>query len=325
MACRRIRSLATTALAVCTVLAVSTRVRASDTHVVTHVVTQWVAPAGCPDEAAVRGRVQALVPDGTEVRASGTVTQVAGGFRLVLRVEGGASPGERRLEGTSCAVLAESAAVILAMSATPPVVPPPAVPVPSVQLPPVTVSPVAERERPAPPADPAPGRFRLAVLGRGDVGTLPSPAFGAGVAVGWSPVRRVLLEASGTLWTDRAGTLPSSHAQGAEFALVTVALAACYGIARPPLQVLGCAVGEWDRTSANGFGAARTSDLVVTAWSVGGEGRLRWELGRSFALVAGLGALVPTSRNEFAIRAAGTIHETSLVAGRASFGPEVRF
>ena len=82
-----------------------------------HVTVRWTAPAPCPDENTVKLRVTQLVtsPDTMEVDA--TVTCLGDGFHLSLHVRGAHWTGERVLDAPSCDVLAESAAVIVALGA----------------------------------------------------------------------------------------------------------------------------------------------------------------------------------------------------------------
>ncbi len=80
----------------------------------------WTAPPGCPAQAQVRQRVEALVgaarPAKEPLSAAGTITQTGDSrFRLMLVVRSGDLVGERNIESTSCADLAGAAAVTLAL------------------------------------------------------------------------------------------------------------------------------------------------------------------------------------------------------------------
>ena len=69
-----------------------------------------------PERAAIERRVIALSGPSVAVEADASITEDAGRLRLVLHVKNGNAVGERVLEGDSCVELAESAAVLLAMS-----------------------------------------------------------------------------------------------------------------------------------------------------------------------------------------------------------------
>ncbi|MCA9711330.1 MAG: hypothetical protein KDK70_36160, partial [Myxococcales bacterium] len=123
----------------------------------------WEVPerAGCPDGAAVRRRIEALLRralvDG-EVHVEGTVQHAADGFTLRLRVRSGEVVDERTLEAERCEALAETAALVAAVMVDPEVaeslrVPEPEVPVPDEPEP----EPPEELEpEPAPEPEPDP-------------------------------------------------------------------------------------------------------------------------------------------------------------------------
>jgi hypothetical protein len=79
----------------------------------------WSGPQGCSSEDAVRRRILELTAPGASLDAQVVVTEVGGRFRAAVHVRIGSSVGERLLDETSCELLAEATAVILAMSATP--------------------------------------------------------------------------------------------------------------------------------------------------------------------------------------------------------------
>ena len=78
----------------------------------------WTAPAGCPDVETVRARVVSLAGVGATLEAKAEVTREETDFRAVLEVRARGSVGERVLRGWTCKEVVESAAVVLALSAT---------------------------------------------------------------------------------------------------------------------------------------------------------------------------------------------------------------
>jgi hypothetical protein len=309
------------------------------------VVVRWSAPSGCPDEESVRARVAALAGPGAGLDAEGSMTAAAGGYRVVLRVRNGEAVGQRELEGASCGELAQSAALVLALSATveaqtpatgvaadgaPPraVAPPPPVVAPPVLAPAaVLASPAARSSAPAE----APRRARaswvqLAPVVAFDVGTLPSASIGGGLAIFVTPGHGIALGLKGAVWAGQSGTLAENNAQGANFKLVTADADGCYAVIHSPIELAPCAVVEVGHLSASGFQTTFAVPTATATWFALGLGaRVRWELNRTFALGLEVEGVVPTQPQSFYIAAAGTVHVTAPVALRGYFGPEVRF
>jgi hypothetical protein len=79
----------------------------------------WTAPPECPQRAAVRARIDALVPAAASskerLEADGTIVRVDGRFRLKLVMRVGELEGERQIESDSCKDLAGAAAVALGL------------------------------------------------------------------------------------------------------------------------------------------------------------------------------------------------------------------
>ncbi len=172
----------------------------------------WSAPATCPTEAAVRDRVASLLERGAEVDARAEVTEVGAAFKLALNLQTGSTEGERTLEADSCSVLAESAAVIVAMSAV----------ARSVPREPVPLAPEERHDVEAASAKEsrAPIRvFRVFPYGALDVGTLPKGAVGAGIGAAVTWARGPTLAVLGAAWAAENGALAEDAGQGAHFQL----------------------------------------------------------------------------------------------------------
>ncbi len=268
------------------------------------------------------------------LEADASMTAEAGRLRLVLHVKNGNSVGERVLDGDSCVDLAESAAVILAMSgmSTAVEVPPPVAPPP-----PPPPAPVVQPE--APPAPPAvtPGPrapfVRVTPVVAFDIGTLPSPAFGGGLAVDAVPGRGFTAGLAGALWGTNAGTATGlALGQGANFDLITANANGCYSVLRGKLELSPCVVLEFDYVSATGFRTGYNRTGTANWLSVGAGARLRWQPTRHFGVALDVDGIVPTVHQPFAIlvtagsvKTLDNVHVTGPIAVRAYLGPEVRF
>ncbi|MCA9656216.1 MAG: hypothetical protein KC501_40300, partial [Myxococcales bacterium] len=84
---------------------------------------QWSAPAGCPDAAAVEARIAALTagrPEGEgTLEVEGTVSAFEGGFSLRLTTSLRGRTGTRELSARACDDLADSAALVVAVTLDP--------------------------------------------------------------------------------------------------------------------------------------------------------------------------------------------------------------
>jgi hypothetical protein len=316
---------------------------------VSHVAVSWSAPADCPSKERVLARVSELAAGDATVRGDATVTREPFGLRLVVRVVTSEGALDRTVSGTSCEALAETAAIILAMSAAhedasaPLASPPPsgatsAAVTPAISGPPPSAVPHAIRLEPAPTVrDERPAssplslpaalksHVRLSTLGAVDVGTLPSAALGGGLSALAAPTAWSAVGLAAFVWGQRDGTVSGSASQGATFGLFTGDANVCATWSRGPVAVLPCLEIEVAHMTAHGFGAARVSDASATWLGAGAGLRARWDVSRWFGMVAAVDGLVPTSRSPFVIVAAGMVHEPSIVTARLSIGPEVRF
>lgn len=239
----------------------------------------WEAPPGCPDADAFRAAVVERL--GRELRA-GEVDA-----RLVVSRRGArhavvitTAEGERELEAASCAELAESAAVILAMTigeaasaGEPEVIAPPET-APAAEEPPrIRVVddevPGARRQIdtsvPA-PRPPRPIEVRARGTIAGDLGSLPAPApgIGAGVEValgGWS------IDAALHRWASREAAMPVTAGDpmppSADVGLTTIVARGCYSDGPARWRAGGCLGGELGFTRAAGEGFD-TDEVTVT-------------------------------------------------------------
>ncbi len=170
------------------------------------VVLHWSAPAGCPSGDDVTARILALALPYGALDAEDTVSESGPRFDArVLVKSGGATVGERILHAGSCEELAESAAVVLAMSvaaAAEPSPPPPPSPsaVPGVPeeaaVNPAAAAPAAN----APPGAVRDALLRVSALAAIDVGTLPNAVAGGGLSLSMAPGHGFVLGVAATLF-----------------------------------------------------------------------------------------------------------------------------
>ena len=163
-----------------------------------------------------------------------------------------------------------------------------------------------------------------------DIGSLPNPALGGGLALAALPGSGVAVGLAGALWATEQGTVPStSRVQGADFKLITGDLSGCYALVRGTLELSPCAILEIATVSATGFGAVSNNPQTSATWfSVGLGARLRWEPTRHFGVALDVDGVIPTlPYHKFVITGAegGTVYSTQSVAVRSFLGPELRF
>ncbi len=201
---------------------------------------RWDGPPECPDEAAVRARIAALGAGATggdgRIEVEGSVVLAGSGYRLTLRTRYAEAVEVRELRDASCQALADSTALVVAMSLDPelegptqdaPVVPQPPSTAPRSEprprsRPPVS-TPVARprsaSSRPAAPIEPGdttrgrpPAGWSMSVAPLVEWGALPGVSGGLRLSVGtrWE---RMSLEAMGH-WVGPRATRAEAGARG---------------------------------------------------------------------------------------------------------------
>ena len=82
-------------------------------------IVEWTAPPECPEQADVLSIVERSLGDATNVNltATASVTRAAGLYRARVHITSPVGLGERMLENTRCELLAESVALVIALSA----------------------------------------------------------------------------------------------------------------------------------------------------------------------------------------------------------------
>jgi hypothetical protein len=265
---------------------------------------EWTAPAGCPDRErvlqAVSERLGERADQGEPLSASGEIEVTPAGFALQLRAQG----GERLLSAGSCEELAESAAVILALLIDPQVAPPP----------------TAASE----PGPPIWGLVRVELVG--DLGLLPGPSLGPGLAVAIG-IAGSSLELSGAYLPTQDPSSPSGAEDVGDLRAFTGRVSMCQVLV-PALGLGPCASLEYARLTGGGSATLMDSKTVSAGlWSLLLAARLSLPLGGSFALMLELAVGLPFSVAAFTLDPSDSVvaHETSEVLGRLRSGLEFRF
>ncbi len=299
------------AFALCSALVASAR--AEDKRAA---ALNWVRLPGaetCIDATNLARRVEERLarpvfpaPAQATLIVEGRVEKSATGFAAVLHVfdQAGASLGSRELgsDKADCAELSETVALVLAVMIDPDGA--------------LAVTPAAPKEAPPPtPPRPEPAPVELppvprdttlrdlSLFGRLELGSLPKPAFGVGVAalISWSKLRTFRAEGAGFFDQDR--TIAGEPGRGAYFRLVYAALVYCpLFMSRSHLTITGCAGAAGGVLQSRGHGLdPRERDQVDPVLS--GIAQLRGDVKIYGVLraLAGAGVGLPFVRTLFEV------------------------
>jgi hypothetical protein len=277
----------------------------------------WEAPPECPSAAALQAevaRLSATTPSGQRWQARAIVTRSADDvwtLRLATEVDG--RKDERDFVAASCAELAATAAVVLAIAVDPSPRQPASVP---------------QATATAPSTSRAPRFPSLAITAgvSATAGALASPALGAELGVAWLPPK-ARLEVEG-LWLPASDVSGARQGTAGSFSLLAAVLSACWSPLSGRIRPAPCLGVEAGRLEAE----AEASPGVVpkaraTPWVAGEAGGVLVVIvAPHVAVRARLDLLVPFVRDSFTISGIEpAIHTPSPVAGEASLGVEVEF
>jgi hypothetical protein len=224
------------------------------------------------------------------------VTRTADGYRARMRTSSPKGSGERVLEDARCDVLADSVAVVIAL----------------------TVATPQDQLRPGEAA-----RLRVAISAHVSVlfGTLPKPAVGLGGAIALeAPSLRFELRGAFQL----PQTTFADAELGAQFSAVSFAARVCWMSSIGAFELGPCIGADVQYVSASAFGGD-TLTGHATSWApaLGVFGRVR--LAQAFGIVVVAEGAVPTSRRHFVFTDAPPLHRASVVSGLLLIAPEVQF
>jgi hypothetical protein len=260
---------------------------------------EWHAPVECPDRDELTSRVNRLL--GGAVKSSFAavtdVTRTGGTYRARLRTTSSAGFGERALENVRCEDLADSVALVIALTATP-----------------------ANDDRQQNEG------FRIAVAANANLalGPLANPALGLGAAIAAEGFSALRFELRGAYYFRQSTTFDGSSL-GGDFDLLTFAARGCrlwsFGI----VDLAPCIGVELYHVSSKGFGTTNTRSERNAWWgpALGLFARVR--LTDAFAICLATDGVVPVARRPFVFPDVGELHRPSLVALQLLIAPEVRF
>lgn len=243
-------------------------------------------------------RVAAVVGDDAlpaDLRVTGDVTQTETGYRAQLRIQAGGNTGLRTLDHSQCDILADSTALVIALSAN-------------------------RTEAPAR------AQLLLSVAPHASIvhGVLPRPAFGAGVGVaveGWASLR---WELNGSYYAGQTATYEGLSI-GADFRLLRVAARGCrvWSLGRGDLAP--CIGAELYRIEGAGFGGQVQRNGGAFVWGPALSVLLRLRIWRSLNVQLSAGANIAVSRQRFIYGDLGLLHRPDALAYQVLLAPEVLF
>jgi hypothetical protein len=287
---------------------------------------EWTAPAECPQAAEMRAKVESIVGPALAVSLNASVAvsrTVAGRYAADVHVTVSGREGERSLDESSCRVVAEAAAAVLAMSLMIEAAPPPhesarvdSAPAPS----------------PSPALTPSPAepRFALGSLAMANDGTLPSVAAGVGLEAAFYPVTRLRLEASVVRWLAQSSAVAGQDF-GGRFQLTSADLRGCVSLLGRSVTLGPCAGIDFEHIDAYGVRATSTNGGSTNGGSPLVGALLRWTPARWLGLNALVDVAFPLERPQFVIQGvpAGAegfyIYSPARAALRSEISAEVRF
>lgn len=294
-------------------------------------------PPRCSEADDLRFRVERALgsplADAPALALDVTIEPRARGFEARLRVRESfdTAPSERTLEAASCERLLDALSVVIVLAIdrvrseerspdeAQPVAPPP-----SSSAPPVVGASSADGGVRAPL--PAPSSWRPGVLASLvlDVGSLPGPAPGVGLAVSLDAAR-ARLQAAGLFFFEQRTELEGQGvpAPGADVGLALGALSACYAtFGSWQSAALGaCARGELGHLFGRGTNVQRARSggrlWVAPGLSLTGQWRV---LASSVHVGFEAGAVLPLLRSEYRLGALGELYRPAAVSARAGIG-----
>lgn len=310
----------------------------------------WQAPAGCPDQALVRGRVAGMLGSGAfaaaDLTATGRVSAAGEGWRLELSLVRAGGREERTLVDSDCAALADAAALMIAVTIDPlagAVVPQeraavvPEVVVPEAVVPAERLSVAVPKDRVEPEEEPA----RVEVLPRRRLGVWLRAGGGVGFTRILPAVHGALelglglegrgwrVELNGGFAPPVRGTASSQPAIGGSFRLGFAELRGC-GVPmlrRAPVAFplcVGLQLGAmYGRGEGSGLLLRQVARSPWVATRIGGA--LRWRPRDSWiGLWLALDAIVAITRPSFETGGKVLVHEAARLGGQAMLGFEAR-
>jgi len=270
-------------------------------------VVEWNAPPECPDRDQLESRVRRLVGNAvtTNLTATTQVKHIAGTYRARVQITSASGFGEREIENTRCELLADSVALVVAMSAS------------------TSADSTSGRASQSQRAVSASANASVAL------GPLPNATLGVSGAVALEGFSSVQLELRGGYYVPQTATFDEpaidGGALGARFRLLTFGARGCRFWRLGALELAPCVGAEVYHVEASGFGGAVGRDGAATWWGPAAGLLARVRLTKAFAIRAAADGVVPLSRRRFVFSDLGALHRASALALHVLVGPEVRF
>ena len=310
---------------------------------------RWEAPAGCPDEARVRARVEGLLgrPLGPGPAVLEARARIEHDRDWELRLTTTTADGSRTrpFHAGSCAVLADTAILAIAMAIDPTVASRALEPAPEPEPEPEPApEPAPEPEpEPEPEPDPATGETPAPKRTPAPPTTTRSPLrgavrFGAAGAIGLLPRIGPSLTGATALLLPRArAELHFDHFfsqrevdaadRGGEVRLWTLGLRGCWvPRVRVVLEFPLCGGAQIGPMHGRGVGSLDRQDETRLLYvAANAAANLMYVPTRHLAVGIGLEMIVPITRPGFVLDDLGLVYRAGPIAGRAWAGLEARF
>ena len=260
----------------------------------------WTAPDDCPDQAELVSLVEhaldsTSLPKSISVKAG--VTKTRSEYRAVLRFRDRDSIGERALSHTRCDILADSVALVIALSAA---------------------------DSSARPEQRSRTLVALSVHAAAVSGPLPELALGGGGALAIEGIGSLHVELSASYFAQQTARY-DQLAIGATFQMARFAARSCgiWGFGR--LDIAPCVGAELFYIRGTGFGgmAQQRGDTYVWGPELSALVRVRAWGPLAFNLVAGV--TLALSRQRFRYSDLATLHQAAPWAFQVGISPEVLF
>jgi hypothetical protein len=270
------------------------------------IIIEWTAPRECPGQSEVVSGVDRALGDGAKASLTAIVrvTKAGDTYRAKLHITSAAGFGDRELEDTQCEILAESVALVIALSAS--------------------RSTTARGDVPRGAHHPGLA-LALAPHATALAGALPALAIGAGVTLAVEGFAALRLELSGTYYARQSSTFGGTDPTriGGTFDLLRFSARGCRLWALGAVQLGPCAGAQLYRIGAAGFGGmiSRPGESLMWAPAIGVFGRL--QLLPRFGIQLAADAALPTTRQRFVFSDLGPLHRPSVLLFQLFVAPEV--
>ncbi len=262
---------------------------------------RWQAPAGCPDQAEMERRVAQLLSDDAlpkKLSATAEVTKNEAGYRAQLSIQTEGGIGQRTLDHSQCEILADSAALVIVLS--------------------------ANRTHASSGASRTKLVFGVSAHASLVRGVLPRFALGGGLGLaleGWASLR---WEISASYYAAQSATYEALSV-GADFRLLRVAARSCRIWTIGRLDLAPCVGAQLYRIDGAGFGGVVESSGGSFVWGPEVSVLLRLQVWRRLSIQLSAGAAWSVSRQRFTYGDLGLLHRPDAFAYQALLAPEVRF